>query len=48
MSRRALDIYATERRAEEVAFKVTLWTLRAYWLGRYAVRDLTRRVGWRR
>ena len=48
MTRRAFDVYATERRAEEVAFKVTLWTLRAYWLGRYAVRDLTIRVRWRR
>ena len=48
MTRRAFDLVATERRATDRTIALALYVVRAYILSRHAVRDLPRRVGWRR
>lgn len=45
MTRRAFDLIATEKRADELAIKAALLAVRAYWLSRLTVRDW--RARWR-
>ena len=43
--RRGFDLYRAERRAQELAFVLSLWAVRAYVLTKYRAGDVLKRLG---